>query len=160
MAPVLAAPMRVFRVGDANGVFPVWSAQGARRSSGRWHEYGAEVIYASENYSTALLEVLARWHLTTPRNQHFVEAAIPAGTSYEVVTPDVLPECFHPDEDAARRLGSAWYQERRSVVLVVPSVVARMERNVVINTRHPEYEGLRIEVGLETPVWWDRRLLS
>ena len=160
MTPVLAAPMRVFRVGDATGVFPVWSAQGARRSSGRWHEYGTEVIYASASYSTALLEVLARWNRRMPRNQHFVEAAIPAGTSHEVVTPEILPEWSHPDEEAARRFGRAWYRDRRSVILVVPSVVARMERNVVINTRHPEYEGLRIEVGLETPVWWDRRLLS
>ena len=160
MAPVLAAPIRVFRIGDPNGVFPVWTAEGARRSTGRWHEYGAQVIYASENYSTALLEVLARWNRRMPRNQRFVEAAIPAGTSYEVVTADVLPDWAHPDEKAARRFGRAWYRERRSVILIVPSVVARTERNVLINTRHPEYEGLRIEVGLETPVWWDGRLLS
>ena len=160
MAAVLAAPLRVFRVGDANGVFPVWSAEGARRSSGRWHEYGAEVIYAAEHYSTALLEMLARWNRRMPPNQHFVEAAIPAGASYEVVTADILPECFLAGEDVARRFGNAWYREQRSVILVVPSVVARMERNVMINTRHPEYEGLRIEVGLEAPVWWDRRLFA
>lgn len=46
------------------------------------------------------------------------------------------------------------------MLLFVPSVVARPERNLVINTRHPEYEGLGIEVGLETPVWWDRRLFA
>ena len=33
-----------------------------------------------------------------------------------------------------------------------------MERNIVINTRHEDFAGLT--VGLETPVWWDRRLLS
>ena len=46
------------------------------------------------------------------------------------------------------------------MLLVVPSVVARIESNVVINTRHPDYEGLSIEVGLETPVWWDQRLFA
>jgi len=49
------APMQAFRIGDPDGRFPVRSAEGAKRVSGRWHEAGAEVIYASENYSTAML---------------------------------------------------------------------------------------------------------
>lgn len=136
----------------------MWSAEGARRTTGRWHEYGAEVIHASRNYSTAMLEMLANWGRRMPPNQHFVEIAIPAGASYEVVTADVLPGWHLPHCEASRRYGRDWYEERRSVILVVPSVVARRESNVVINTRHPEYEGLDIEIGLETPVWWDRRL--
>ena len=47
-------------------------------------------------------------------------------------------------------------EENRSAILIVPSVVARMERNVVVNGRHPDFEGLT--VGLETPVWWGERL--
>lgn len=154
----LPSPMRVFRIGDARGEFPVWSAEGARRTAGRWHEYGAEVIHASRNYSTAMLEMLANWGRRTPPNQHFVEIVIPAGASYEVVTADVLPGWHLENHDASQRFGRDWYVERRSVILVVPSVVARVESNVVINTRHPDYDGLSIEVGLETPVWWDRRL--
>ena len=38
------------------------------------------------------------------------------------------------------------------------SVVARIERNVVIKSRHSDFDGLT--VWLETPVWWDRRLFS
>jgi len=48
------------------------------------------------------------------------------------------------------------HAKNRSAIPIVPSVVARMERNVVINRRHPDFESLT--VGLETPVWWDRRL--
>ena len=154
----LPSPMRAYRIGDARGEFPVWSAEGARRTAGRWHEYGAEVIHASRNYSTAMLEMLVGWRGCEPPNQHFVEAVIPAGASYEVVTADVLPGWHRENRDASQRFGRDWYEERRSVILLVPSVVARRESNVVINTRHPEYEGLNIEIGLETPVWWDRRL--
>ena len=136
----------------------MWSAKGARRSSGRWHEAGAEVIYASRSYSTAMLEMLVGWPGSLPPNQHFVEIVIPAGTSYEVVTADVLPGWHRSNRAASQRFGRDWYLECRSVLLVVPSVVARMETNVVINTRHPDFEGLPIEVGMETPVWWDRRL--
>ncbi len=150
--------MRVYRIGDADGRFPVWSAKGAKRVAGRWHDAGAEVIYASRNYSTAMLERMARWPGRVPPNQHYVETVLPWGTSYEVVTADVLPDWHRLDCKSARGFGRDWYRERRSVILLVPSVVARTDSNVVINTLHPDYEGLAIEVGLETPVWWDRRL--
>jgi RES domain-containing protein len=42
--------------------------------------------------------------------------------------------------------------------LLVPSFVARLERNVVINPAHPNTA--RIEVGAPQPVLWDRRLFN
>ena len=152
----LPESMRAYRIGDPAGRFPVWSAEGAKSTSGRWHEAGAEVIYATENYSTAMLEQLVHWNETLPPNQHFTEITIPEGTSYEVVTPQTFPDCFSVDGEAARSFGRQWYADNRSAILIVPTVVARMERNIVINCRHPDFGGIR--VGLETPVWWDRRL--
>ena len=153
----LPETVRAYRIGDPAGQFPVWSAEGSRRPAGRWHEAGAEVIYASENYSTAMLEELVLWNATLPPNQHFIEITIPSGTSYEVVTADTVPNWFEPSSEASRRFGREWYRQNRSAILIVPSVVARMERNLVINARHPDFAGLK--VGLETPVWWDQRLL-
>ena len=114
------------------------------------------MIYASESYSTAMLETLAHWNGALPPNQHFIEITMPRGGSYEVVTADVVPDWFRSNAEAARRFGRHWYMDNRSAILIVPSVAARMERNVVINRRHSEFEDLA--VGLETPVWWDRRL--
>ena len=150
--------MRAYRIGDPEGRFPVWSAEGAKRTSGRWHEAGAAVIYASEHYATAMLEALAHWNGTLPPNQHFIEIAVPEGTGYEVATAETVPGWSAPDGEAARRFGRRWYNENRSTILIVPSVVARVERNIVINAQHPEFGGLK--VGLETPVWWDRRLFQ
>ena len=90
----LPEPMRAYRIGDPAGQFPVWSTEGAKRTSGRWHEAGDAVIYASEHYSTALLEKLVHWNGALPPNQHFIEITIPAGTSYEVVTADIVPDWF------------------------------------------------------------------
>lgn len=152
----LPEPMRVYRIGDPSGQFPVWSTEGAKRISGRWHEAGAEVIYASRSYSTAMLEKLAHWNGAMPPNQHFIEITIHGGVGYEVVTTDLVPDWFRPDAEAARRFGCRWYVENRSAILIVPSVVARMEHNVVINRRHSDSE--RLTVGLEAPVWWDQRI--
>ena len=145
-----------YRIGDPAGQYPVYSAEGARRVDGRWHRRGDAVIYASAVYSTAMLERLVHWNGLVPPNQHYVEIALPAGLSYEVVTPDSLPDWHQRDGDAARAFGHAWYAEGRSGLLIVPSVVARLDRNIVINARHPD--AARISVGLETPIWWDDRL--
>ena len=153
---MLPAPLTGYRIGDPAGEHPVFSAEGASRIGGRWHEAGDRVVYASEHYSTAMLEKLVHWNGELPPNQHFVEITLPNGLSYEVVTPDLIPGWHLPSADAARGFGHAWYAGRRSALLVVPSVVARIERNFVINAEHPEFS--RITAGLETPIWWDDRL--
>ena len=63
----------------------------------------------------------------------------------------MVPNWSHSGGQAARPFGRAWYTERRSSILLVPSVVARMERNIVINSCHEDSAGLT--AGLETPVW-------
>ena len=153
----LHSALRAYRIGDPTGNRPVYSGAGSRIFPGRWNERGQAVIYASEHYSTALLEMLARTG-EMPPNQHYVEIEVPAGVTYEIVTKDGLPGWCDIDGAAARAFGSAWYRERRSAILIVPSVVARVERNVLINPHHADAGS--IDVGLETPVHWDSRLFE
>lgn len=152
----LPEPMRAFRIGDPKGRYPIYSGEGAALQEGRWHARGQEVIYASSTYSTAMLEKLAHFNGILPSGQHFIEITIPAGTSYEVVTADILPGWI--DLDRARAFGSRWISEKRSAILVVPSYVARVDTNVLINPAHADAK--TIKRGLETPVWWDARLLA
>ena len=153
----LSDSLRAYRIGDPAGEYPVYSGAGSRVHPGRWNEAGQETIYTSEHYSTALLETLARTG-EMPPNQHFVKIEVPAGVTYEVVTKDSLPGWCDVNGAVARAFGAAWYAERRSAVLIVPSVVARVECNVLI---HPHHEDARsIRIGLETPVRWDSRLFA
>jgi RES domain-containing protein len=148
--------MRVYRIGDPQGLYPIFSGDGAAKVEGRWHERGQDVIYASAYYSTSLLEKLAHWNGHLPKNQHYIEIEIPVGTSYEVVTKDTLPGWV--DASKARLFGSKWFNDRRTAILIVPSYVARIENNVLIHPHHPDFKG--ISCGLETPVPWDARLFS
>ncbi len=152
----LAESLWAYRIGDSEGRWPVFSADGARRVSGRWHDVGDQVIYASERYSTAMLEMLVRWNGPPPGNQHFVRIEVPAGTSCEIADPDTIPGWQLLDSPSARQFGHRWYAEGRSAILIVPSVVVRMERNIIINASHPEFPP--VTPGAETPVWWDGRL--
>ena len=155
---VLPQPMTAFRIGDPNGVHPIWSESSARRTLGRWHEAGSSVIYASEHHSTAMLGKLVRYGGEIPPNQHHMEISIPSGVSYEVANVDLIKGGADTSGEAARRFGRDWFRNRRSAILIVPSVVARLDRNVVFNVSHKDFA--RITVGLETPIWWDTRLFG
>ncbi len=105
-----------------------------------------------------MLEKLAHGSGSLPPNQHFIEIAIPNGLSYEMVTPAHLPGWDHIAGAASKAHGEAWQQANRSLLLLVPSVVARLEMNILINPNHPEFP--RITHGLPQPVWWDPRLFA
>jgi len=105
-----------------------------------------------------MLEKIVHYSGGLPENQHYIEITIPAGISYEVVTSDTLPGWYEKSQEVSRAYGSKWYNETRSTLLVVPSVVARVERNIVINSCHEDFG--KIHTGLETPIWWDERLFG
>lgn len=155
-ARTLGEPMRAYRIGDPKGRFPIFSGEGAAKVSGRWHIRGQQVIYASRHYSTALLEVLAHWNGILPSGQHYIEIGIPAGVSYETVTPHSF--AGWTDDRKAREFGATWCREQRSAILISPSFVARVDENVVINCSHPDFP--RLHASLEYPVFWDDRLFS
>lgn len=156
MAQRLDRVLTAYRIGDAAGAYPIYDATGSKLYPGRWNTHASPVIYTSEHYSTAMLEKLVHGNGDLPPNQHFVEITIPNGVSYELVTTAHLPGWDHPAGAAARAYGERWQMERRSLLLIVPSYVARMERNILINPEHPEAPQVRS--GLHQPVWWDARL--
>jgi RES domain-containing protein len=147
-----------YRIGDPNGEFPIYDARGSTISPGRWNLAAAPVIYAGEHYSTAMLEKLARGRESLPPNQHYIVVTIPKGISFEVVTRDHLPGWDALRPKVAREFGTRWVNEARSAILLVPSYVARIERNVVINPSHVDAAG--IQTSLPEPVWWDERLFQ
>ena len=147
-----------YRIGDPDGRFPIYDASGSRLFPGRWNTHLTPVVYASEYYSTAMLEKLAGGSGRIPPNQHYVRITVPNGVSYEMVTGDSLPGWSDRDRAAAQRFGSTWANELRSAILIVPSYVARIERNILVNPRHDEARSVTYE--LPEPVWWDERLFS
>ena len=158
IAQILDRTLGCYRIGDPDGIHRVFDAAGSRLYPGRWNTPDSPVIYASEYFSTALLEKLATGSGRLPPNQHYVEITIPAGTSYEVVDIASMPgwDAFTPS--VSKDFGEAWQRSRRSLLLLAPSIVARLDMNVIINPEHPEFP--RVQTGLHLPVHWDRRLFG
>ena len=145
-----------YRIGDPDGLFPIYDDEGSRLYPGRWNTPDSPMIYTSEHYSTAMLEKLVHANSILPPNQHFIRIIIPNGTSFEVFPTAAHPGWDGKSEDICKRYGEAWCREKRSAVLLVPSIPARVENNFLINPRHPD--AAPITYALPEPVWWDDRL--
>ncbi len=156
-AQTLDRTLTAFRLGDAQGEHPIFSAKGSALYPGRWNTAETPIIYTSQHFSTALMELLVSTRRMPP-NQHFIEITIDAGCSYEVFSEAHYPDWIHPDRRVSRAFGAAWHREARSAILMVPSIVARMEHNLLINPDHPDFD--KVSAGLHHPVWWDDRLFG
>jgi RES domain-containing protein len=144
----------------ADGRFDVFSPIGASLVGGRWNSPGLGIIYASRSYAGAMLECLAHAGIgRVPRTHVAIEIAIAAAVSVERHDEGSLPAGWdHADLRVARAFGDAWIRERRTAVLVVPSVVARREENVLLNLQRTDF--MKIVAGSPEPVVWDARLFA
>jgi RES domain-containing protein len=150
--------LRAYRIGDPDGKYPIYDATGSRISPGRWNTTATPVIYSSEHYSTAMLEKLVHASSVLPPNQHYVRITIPTGTSYEKFQPENYPGWDGRKRSICEAFGSTWRRSGRSAILIVPSIPARIEQNIIINPEHPE--AAAIEHDLPEPVWWDKRIYA
>ena len=157
-AQILDRTLSCYRIGAPNGDYPIFDATGSTLAPGRWNTAGSPVIYTSEHYSTALLEKLVHGSGRLPPNQHYVRVIIPRGLTYEIFSPPGFPGWDSMPATISKDFGEEWCLDKRSAILIVPSVVARLDSNILINPAHPDFPG--IEPGLHQPVFWDRRLFG
>jgi len=155
---VLDRVLKGYRIGDPDGAYPIFDATGSKLFPGRWNTAACPMIYTSEHYSTAMLEKLVHGSGQLPPNQHFVEITIPNGVPYEILDVARLPDWASAAATSSKDYGDRWQASRRSLLLIVPSVVARVEKNFLINPHHPAFR--EIETSLHQPVWWDDRLFA
>lgn len=159
----------IWRVTKAKYRATAFSGIGGLLGAGRWHLQGTPIVYASARPELALLETLV--HIPKP-----VEASVLSNVSY-VSIPVAFEETIHIvriEEQQLRRrfptwndpfhwlhqtqhMGSAWFEEKASVLLEVPSVVRPGAKNYLINPTHQDFSKLRI--GEPEALYIDPRLI-
>ena len=126
---------------------------------GRWNRSGEEVIYAVSSRSLACLENLV-YRRTTVGTSSFRTMVIyaPDNSTVEHINLQDLPDEWNQlsINEACQSLGSAWYQSEKSLALRVPSAVIPDEFNWVINTRHAEFDKVKVIDVL--PFYFNKRL--
>lgn len=150
--------MRLYRIGDER--HPLWDGTGGALIGGRWNSPGRPVIYAALSYGGAMLEILAHAGIgRVPTTHRYVIADVPEDVSVERHDAASLPEAWDAESTtSARCFGDQWLSGMRSAILLVPSVVARLEWNALVNPAHPQ--AARITVSKAERVVWDKRLFS
>lgn len=141
----------VYRI--VSSQYPPFDGGGAYRWGSRWVDSGRLVVHAASGYSLAVLENLVHWQTNAlPPTLVCVIATIPG----RIAQTRKAPKDIH-DIDACRAIGNRWFDQGKTAVLWVPSVVSPYEDNVLINQTHPDFHKIVVSKPV-TPVI-DGRLL-
>ncbi|MDD5580657.1 MAG: RES domain-containing protein [Methylobacter sp.] len=150
--------MRIYRIAD--GRHPVWDGTGAALIGGRWNGPGKPAIYGSLTYSCAMLEILAHANIgRVPETHQYIIVNVPKDVSVEIVEESQLPHGWDSENVASARVfGDHWLLEVGSAILIVPSVIARLDRNALVNPLHSDAK--KLIVSEPQKVIWDKRFFQ
>lgn len=121
------------------------SGIGAAINGGRWNIKDVPALYLGENPAICCLE-------------HFVNASGPPSTALVLAQvelpgdedlywePDDLPPGWNskPADTPSMDFGTAWLRSGNHLGLIVPSAVLPVQKNLVINPRHPAWPGIKV----------------
>ena len=136
---------RIARSAHAASVEDMLSGDGAALYGGRWNPKGMPAVYCSENSSLAALEILV--NLARP-------STFPGYRVLDVEVPDASIVAAPASIDDSRRAGAELL--RTHLAFMAPSAVNPLERNVVINPAHTDFD--KVLPGAIRPFVFDRRL--
>lgn len=135
-----------------------YSGVGAARRGGRWNSRGLAGAYAASSRALAVLEYLA--HIDrdlAPTDLNLFGADLPDDIE---ALKTKLPHGWAriPAPPALRSAGDTWLRSKRSLALLVPSVLVHDEKNVLVNPSHPRFREIRFHKPV--PFALDSRLLG
>ena len=140
--------MKVWRIAKsehAGSVEEMLSGEGAAKYGGRWNPKGVPAVYCSENSSLAALEILAGLvRLSTFPRYRILDLDVPHG----------LITAVSGAVGDTRQAGEEMF--RTHLAIMAPSFVNPLERNVVINPIHPDFD--KVLPGTIRSFVFDRRL--
>lgn len=135
------------------------SGEGAYLFGGRWNSIGVRMLYSSESSSLSILEVLAYVTNTTFATKSIITLEIPKDSVREIPLEVLKPGWdIVPASDYTKKIGDDWIKSMESLALIVPSVVNKHERNILINPLHTDFRKIKIISNDE--FGFDRRLLA
>lgn len=146
--------MRIWRLSKPE-FLPGLDGEGSRLAGGTSNSPGHPVVYLSSSLALAALEVLVN---LSPEQRR--PSQLPKLVAIAIdLTPDLIADPgFGAQQDIyeSRTLGDTWLRSASSLGLLVPSRVIPLERNVLLNPRHPAMA--EVTVAVSEPFVFDDRL--
>ncbi|CAN5396774.1 RES family NAD+ phosphorylase [soil metagenome] len=125
-----------------------WAGQlSGSGQAGRWNSKGNFVIYTASTRALACLENLVhRSGEGLNHNFKITEIRIPDDCTAKTISTDDLPSLWFKMENTVhcRRIGDNWIEQKKNLLLHVPSSIIPDELNVLINPAHTEFEKISV----------------
>ncbi|HUB03083.1 MAG TPA: RES domain-containing protein [Terriglobales bacterium] len=147
---------RVFRNAFARAPF---DGEGAYRYGGRWSSPGTRLSYASEHRSLAMLEYFLHLDKDDPPSDLMLAVAeVPDDLPRQKIDPADLPANWRDAAapPALARFGDEFVVRAEHCLLLVPSVLAPEESNLLINPSHLDFA--RLTMHPLQPLRYDARM--
>lgn len=150
--------MKLWRIIDRGLVREAFSGQGACNYGGRWNSPGTRVVYCSEHPALAALEKLVHIQDMEQLRQSYSLISVICPQELVETLSQRLPRNWIGDGCRARlrRIGDQWSASRRSLALIVPSVVLPRSSNILLNPLHPAF--VQLQIGRPESFDFDPRL--
>jgi RES domain-containing protein len=149
--------MTIYRI--ARRAYVDLLGKGGTLYSGRWHQKGHPIIYAAGSIALAALEYAVQTSIR-PIDSVLMEIEAPDGccVTIEDRIGGELPGNWSFVDEQSRQLGTDWLLECKVLILSVPSVVIPLERNLLLNPRHPQFGSVLLKKI--TPFFFDPRIFE
>lgn len=120
------------------------SGTGAQLFGGRWNSVGLPVLYATENISLVVLEILVRADMQTiPLSYHLIKIEIPALIQPQSIPKSKLKTAWKDDVIYTQLMGDEFIKLNKLLLLKVPSAIVDEEHNYLINPEHSDYKKVK-----------------
>lgn len=149
----------VYRICKTKYAATVFDGEGAYRFGGRWNSRGTRIIYTAGSLALAALEMLV--HLEDEEilfEYSFAAAQFDEKLVLPVSEFRSLPDNWFasPTPLEIQQIGDEWAHSQLSAVLEVPTSVIPLEKNYLLNPRHPDFQ--KIILGEPERFVFDTRL--
>lgn len=151
--------VKAYRLIKCKWASAAFDGEGSRLYGGRWNSPGQACVYVAESESLSILESLV--HLGNKMAlQDWCMFELRLDESNLMALPEsALPKNWYenpaPIENAT--VGDQWLISKSSVGLLLPSAIARRDRNIMLNTAHPDMKRV-LKTAIEIEFFLDKRL--
>ena len=136
--------MIIYRIASKDYIDDL-SGTGAKLYGGRWNPKGTAMLYASENISLAILEILVHFDgLTIPDNLVLLKLEINDKFIEDYSISKFKKIQKSPAaESGFKKEGQKWIKNNNSLALKVPSIIIPGEFNILINPTNNNFPSIK-----------------
>ena len=152
--------MNVFRITKKKYSSDI-SGKGAELFGGRWNPIGTPALYTSQNRALAILELLVHTPKEiVPPNQTLLTIEIPKELEGKLFSIDKLQDDWNSlqTNEWTQTEGLRYFKELNALGIIIPSALISLEKNIVLNPSHEDYQQIKIVEQFEFK--FDKRLFQ